>query len=134
MFFAYNGIGVDIEEDGGAFYARIGDDIKLWGNTVEEVKDLVQVEVDDLHEKYYEDVFPPEYEHVGLSISREQFYSSIEKLASRMQLMKGLFQNPLANADETIIENWKIEYRTLMADIGRTYNLACESINKVQGW
>ncbi len=133
MFYSYKGIGVDIEEDGGAFYAKIGEDIKLWGNTIEEVQEILKVEVDYLREKYYEDLIPLEYEHAALNISREQFYHSIKHLGSRLQDMGNVFQNPLFCLEELDIDNWKEEYKHLIDDIANSYDLGNQCI-KSQGW
>lgn len=132
MFYSYKGIGVDIKEEANAFYATIGG-IEFWGNSIEEVQELLEVEVEDLRVKFYEDVFPPEYEYVGLSISRGQFYSSIKSLARRVEDLSNIFQNPLSNLDELAINNWKSDYRILMQDLASTYNLSAKCI-ETQGW
>lgn len=133
MFYSYKGIGVDIKEDGDVLYAKIGEDIKLWGNTIEEVQELLKVEVDDLRERYYEDLIPLEYEHAALNISREQFYHSIKHLGSRLKDMGNVFQNPLFCLEELDIDNWKKEYNHLIDDIANSYDLANQCI-KSQGW
>lgn len=133
MFYSYKGIGVDIKEGKGSYYACIGNDIEIGADTIEALKDLLKIEVEFLREKYYEDVMPIEYEHSNLSEARSNLFGRFQKLSEELKSAGNLIQNPLFCLESKDVDEWNKSIDKLLDNICESVNLTNSYVEE-SGW